>query len=385
MALDLARRLVSRGLLQKDEASTALARHARGDQHFVQAIVASGALTDTALFAELEAMDLPVVHRVVPLLKLCDALPAQLPSRLLALPIRQDSRTQTIDVAAADPLDAHVARELGHHLGAPVRVVGAPLSGLEASLLELAREGTGTREFSVVSAPPFPRVDRKTPPYLARPALDEHQSASVPRLKAQSDIPIPLVRRSAPKLSTAPRLESIAPATSRAPFSERPLRERHADPGPVLTALRESATRDELLDLMLNGLAMVSGKAAVFAAKKGEYRGVRASEALASHARVRELSVPTDGPSVFATAALMGHYLGPVPTTPVHDTLREVLGAPCGEIAIIPVRVEGVLALLTLQAELDDTMLATRRAEDVARAAAEALTRILHRDRQSQR
>lgn len=385
MALDLARRLVSRGLVQKDEATRALASHARGEQHFVQAIVASSAITDTALFAELEAMDLPVVHRVVPLLKLCDALPRPLPAQLLALPIRQDSRTHTVDVAAADPLDAHVARELTHQLGAPVRVVGAPLSALEASLLELAREGTGTGEFDAMpEPPPFPLVDRKTPPYLTRPVVDDRLSPTVPRIKPQSDIPIPLVRRSAPRLAVAHPLDELPPATSRAPLSARPARERHADPGPVLAALRRAATRDELLDLMLNGLVMVCGKAAVFAAKKGEYRGVRASEALASHAQIRELSVPSDGPSVFATAALMGHYLGPVPATPVHAPLRGALGDLVGEVAVVPVRVDGVLALLTLQADLDDTMLATRRADDVARASAEALTRILHRDRQAQ-
>ncbi|MCC6648115.1 MAG: hypothetical protein IT374_21415 [Polyangiaceae bacterium] len=383
MALDLARRLVSRGLVQKDEASAALAAHARGDAHFVRALVASGAISDTALFAELAGMDLPVVHRVVPLLALCDALPGALVEQLLALPVREDPRTQTIDVAAVDPLDAHVARELSHQLGAPVRLVGAPLSAVDASLAELSREGPGTGEFEVPSPPAFPLIDRKTPPYLARPVLDDRLSASVPRLKTQSDIPIPLVRRSAPRLSVAPAVDAAPPATSRAPRVSLP--PRAADPGPVLGALRRATSRDELLDLMLNGLAMVCGKAGVFAATRGEFRGVRASESLAGHARVRELVVPAEGPSVFATAALMGHYLGPVPPTPVHAALREVLGASSSEIAVAPVRVEGVLALLTLQAEIDDTMLATKRAEDVARAAGEALTRILHRDRQAPR
>ena len=385
MALDLARRLVSRGLVQKDEASHALAKHARGEAHFVQTLVSTGALTDTALFAEIEAMDLPVVHRVVPLLKLCDALPREMAAKLLALPIRQDGRTQTIDVASVDPLDGHVAVEMSFHLGAPVRIVGAPLSAVEASLLEIAREGTGTGEFTAAPEPaPFPLVDRKTPPYLARPVLADRLSPAVPRLKPQSDIPIPLVRRSAPKIQVA-RVDSEAPpATNRAPFSVRSSRERFADPGPVLAALQKATSRDELLDLMLNGLVMVSGKAAVLAAKKGEYRGVRASESLATNARFRDVSVPTEGPSIFATAALMGHYLGPVPNTQAHATLLALLGPDVGEVAVVPVRVEGVLALLTLQADLDDTMLATKRAEEVARAATEALTRILHRDRQAQ-
>lgn len=384
MALDLARRLVSRGLVQKDEASHALAKHARGEAHFVQALVATGAISDAVLFAELESMDLPVVHRVVPLLKLCDALPREMAAKLLALPIRQDSRTQTIDVAAVDPLDGHVALEMSFHLGSPVRIVAAPLSSLEASLVEIEREGTGTGEFTAApDPPPFPLVDRKTPPYLVRPVIDDRLSPAVPRIKPQSEIPIPLVRRSAPKVAVA-RAADAPPATSRTPFSQHQGRERFADPGPVLAALHRATSRDDLLDLMLNGLAMVCGKAGIFAAKKGEYRGVRASESLATNARWRDVYLSSEGPSIFATAGAMGHYLGPVPRTPAHAPLIEVLGGLSGEVAVVPVRVEGVLALLTLQADIDDTMIATKRAEDVARAATEALTRILHRDRQAQ-
>ncbi len=59
--------------------------------------------------------------------------------RLLAVPIAQEPRTGTVDVACADPDDATVEAELGHQLRASIRRWGAPLDELLDRLASLAR------------------------------------------------------------------------------------------------------------------------------------------------------------------------------------------------------------------------------------------------------
>jgi hypothetical protein len=47
------------------------------------------------------------------------------------------------------------------------------------------------------------------------------------------------------------------------------------------------------------------------------------------------------------------------------------------DVAIVPVRVSGKAAVIVVADELEDTMIGTRRLEEVARAAGEAFARIL--------
>jgi predicted DNA repair protein MutK len=117
--------------------------------------------------------------------------------------------------------------------------------------------------------------------------------------------------------------------------------------------------------------------------RKGDYHGWRCNEAMADVTTFREVRIPGELPSVLATAAATGFYLGPVPKTAAHATLLKLLGGVAVEIAATPVRVEGKLAMIVLLDDLGDSMLATKRAEELGRLAGEALGRIVQRDKQS--
>lgn len=393
MSIDLAQKLIASGVVQKDELVRALGAHVGKRAHLLRALVDSGALSHRLLEDELGRLDIPVIRSVVPVLRLCDSVPRGLLRSLLAVPVRLDPRTGTVDVAAANPLDAHVATELGYHLSAPIRIVRAPLAAIEEALSQLETEG------SRASAPPPPppensRPSRKTPPYLTRPIADQLPSPAIPQIRRHnSDMPIPLVRRtSSPSMPSAPPVDDEAPILLRAvtrppptrpgPFTRGAPRGPFPDAGPLLAAIRQSLSRDDVLSLLVNGLAMVAGRVGVLAARKAEYRGVACNAAMCEQMVFRNVTLPVEGPSIVATAVATGMYLGPVPSTTPHAGLLRAVGELSSEVAVAPIRVEGHLALVTLLDELGDTMLATKRVEELGRATGEALARVLHRERQ---
>lgn len=324
---------------------------------------------------ELAKIDAPFVRTVAPVTRLVETLPPGLCRVLLALPVRQDILTRTVDVATFDPRDQHIEREFGYHLQAPIRLIRAPLAAIEEALRRL-EEPTPAPE--APRPPPPDRVARRTPPYLLRSQI-EAAANSVPQLRAPSERPIPLVRRTEGVPVSSAAVQSLRSTTQRpiGPFSAGAPRGPFPDPGPLYDAIRGAANRDEVIDLLLNGLAMLAGRAGTFVVRKSEYQGWRCNEALAHGETFREVRIPADVPSIFATAAATGFYLGPLPPNAIHAELLGVMGGIAGEVAVSPLRVEGRLALLLFLDDIGDTMLATRRAEELGRVAGEALGRMV--------
>jgi len=87
--------------------------------------------------------------------------------------------------------------------------------------------------------------------------------------------------------------------------------------------------------------------------------------------------VPLAPPTVLAIAAATGAYLGPLPSTPAHARLRELLGECPYEVMATAVRVGGRPAVVVFADELGDPVVATQRAEVLATAAGEALSRVV--------
>jgi hypothetical protein len=254
------------------------------------------------------------------------------------------------------------------------------------------------------STPP-PRATHRTPPYLSRAELEEPPTNLVPQVRRHnSDMPIPLVQRSKSvpnqkvrepvdgtitealtRTASTPSMQAVT-LTSQPPTRPGVMSMRR--PGmplpsaaPVMEAIRMAETRDEALDLLINGLAMVAGRVAIFALRKGSFRGHRCNEAFGDNADFKAVEIPQDVPSILATAAAAGYYLGPIPQTPVHADLLSVMGGHAAEVSATPVRVAGHLALVILLDDLADAMLATKRAEDLARVTSIALGAILHTGR----
>ncbi|MBL9027512.1 MAG: hypothetical protein JNL21_35300 [Myxococcales bacterium] len=145
----------------------------------------------------------------------------------------------------------------------------------------------------------------------------------------------------------------------------------------LLMLIRRAPARDELLDLVLRALTLLATRAAIFVAKKDQFRGWSCNPAFGSEEELRDVYIPTELPSVLATAAAAGYYLGPIPRTPGHMSLYAVMRTATSDVAVYVVRVKNRAALLLVADELDDTLLGTRSMGDIAQAAGEALTRIL--------
>jgi hypothetical protein len=458
VTLELGRLLVASGAVSSTAVQAALFASVRRGVHLLQALLEMGALDEGSLERELASSDAPAVRSVAPVPDLVARLPRGLCRRLLACPVRSDPFTGTIDVATASPFDPHVQSELGYHLGAPVRVVRAPLSAVLDALGALegpagaADDAEGRATMPHASADPDPFLTRRTPAFGV-PAIP--LSA-----RLRSDAPIPLVRRShAPRRDDTLDEEDIVQVTPSAPpaapdppdatgtgldrVPRPPLRDplastseltlidpqapRHAtpsdarssvsgrDPGErngdepqrlpapprtprltteararvdsearlaqVLEAIGAATSRDEVVEHLVAGLRTVAGRVGILAVRRGHFVGWACSPTIASPALFRALSVPCDAPTVLASAAERGWFLGPVEADAHHDELLGALGSVPDELSVVSVRVSARPALLLVAADLGDAMNATHAADTLAYAASEALGRILRSDK----
>ncbi len=513
----------------------ALFASVNGGVPLLQSLVDSGTVSPDVLARYLAraSNEAPFLRQVVPLLELVERLPQGLCARLLAIPVRRDAITNTIDVVVADPSDPHPANEIAFHLGAPVRAIRAPLAALEEALRRLrmsspehrgsipapslaarfqeaaraadgelydsrpsaraidTREGwansfpartdarAGARPATV--PPPLPELSRSLPVQREGSAREAGQAApagaglvlepdSVPPPPPQpypppparirtppwgtpvhvlretthrrapasdppqsgygSEIPIPLTRKTVhPAMPHPPRNRTQRLAAPARPAANslgegyaidttnlRDVVERTPSrgvslpaagqpagsfiPGPpplpgasgfaafapqlpfaemhgVLAALRNAGSRDEVLELVLTGARMVALKVALFVVKKGGYLGWAGTPELADRAALQSVLIPLDSNSIFDRAVREDLYLGPIRQDDVHAPLLRVLQSPSRDVAAVPIRVSGKTAVIIVADELGDTMLSTRRLEELARAAGEAFARIV--------
>ncbi|MBX3209144.1 MAG: hypothetical protein KF764_29190 [Labilithrix sp.] len=489
----------------------ALFASVNGGVPLLQALVDAGATSPDVLSRYLGRSASPFLRQVVPLTELVDRLPRGLCRRLLALPVRRDGITGTVDVVVADTADPHPANEIGFHLGAPVRVVRAPVSAIEEALRRLrmgprepapspaarfqeaaraaeraeeelydsrprgeravGRDGPGVQKavslppaapelsyavpsdrdvaprrgglvLETDSAPPPPPPARvRTPPWgtpihvigaaPARPGTEP------PKSGYGSEIPIPLTRktfhpgrmsggtqrppafvdpaatglgegyafdttglRDVVERPRGPRIESIdggrtgvslpaagqpigsfipgpPPLPGASGFAayapELPLPEM----GGILAALRNAGSRDEVLELVLTGARLVALKVALFVVKKGGYLGWVGTPEFADRGALQSVLVPLEANSIFDRAVREDLYLGPIRYDDVHAPLLRVIKNPSRDVAAVPIRVSGKTAVVIVADELADTMIGTRRLEELARAAGEAFGRIV--------
>jgi Type II secretion system (T2SS), protein E, N-terminal domain len=163
------------------------------------------------------------------------------------------------------------------------------------------------------------------------------------------------------------------------PLALAPKRARAPETGPVLGALRDAGSRDEVIRLAMRGMRLVARRLAVFAVKRDGFYGWACNVALGDEEALRELRIPIEQPSVLATATATALYLGPVPATPAHEALLRVMERASPDVAAVAVRVAGRPALMLLCDELEDTMIATRFLTELAKAVGEALARLIAR------
>lgn len=369
MSVEIVRLLLGVGASER-EVEAVLASAASTGKSLAKTLVEQGSPLFDPLDRELVRRELPSIEIVRPAHEEMALLPAGLCERLGAVPVRRDARTGRVDVAALDPLDPHVAEELEFHLEARVRVLRARPEALAAAL-----SGSTTRH---ASGPPLPlvRKARLEPlPFVTPSAVERAPAATIrDAIIAQSngDDDEPVLVLSRPKPTSSAR--AVAPPSSALPL---PPAEALSD---VLAALEAAETLEATIALLIRGLA--PARTLLMAVRGGAYEGRSASLGLSVEAARKVRLLVTD-PSVIETAVRSGLYLGALPLTPVHDQLRELFGAE-SEVYVLPVSASGrpTLILLSELAALGSTVDATRRADDLAKAAGNALTRIVRSKKQ---
>ncbi|WP_437282809.1 hypothetical protein WME90_20190 [Sorangium sp. So ce375] len=544
MSLDLGRLLISAGAVSKAEVEAALFVAVLRGIPFPRALIDRAAISERALEEELERHGGLALRQVVGARELVARLPRAMCRRLGAVPIRIDPGAGTVDVAAADPLDRHIADEFSFHLGAPVRIFRAPVTAIEEAIraLELdereqvpsrARRATpafphGAPQSTIPPPPscdvPIPLIRRASVPSFDEPILVEtpsgkpgHRRAahnghalSADAPAAQEDPILPLRHAKAAPGARGPRssarrppdtergagggatgrqaaalrapaapppavsfpppppveisppfklLASIlpqaspgpdrapdsagrepAPSTRRvgrlpldAPSGLAPLsRRRSVDPraevpspgGPggrpegaappssrrsgrlpalppapepeltdaldddpppqpfvdlsdVIDALYLARTRDDVIRLALRGMRLFALRVAIFAAHRGVFRGFACNAEFGDQEALRKLTLPMDQPSVLATAVATHLYVGPIPGTPTHAPLLDVMVNPSLDVAAVAVQVVGRPAMILVADRIIDPSSGSRRLVELAGAVGEAFSRIL--------
>jgi hypothetical protein len=150
-----------------------------------------------------------------------------------------------------------------------------------------------------------------------------------------------------------------------------------ADLTEVFGALDVVRTRDDVVRVTLQGLRLLARRVAVFAIKRGAFHGYACNAEFGDERALRELAIPMDQPSLLATATATSVYLGPVPGTPTHAPLLDIMENPSLDVAAVAVRVGGRPVMVLVADDLGNTLRGTRSMDELARVAGDALARTL--------
>jgi hypothetical protein len=441
MTFALARSLLLADAVKPEALAAALLVSATRGTSLVRALLAARAIERAELEQHLERGDAPFMRHVAPVSSLVHQLPAEICERLLALPVRRDPMTGTVDVAVVDARDPHPVEEIAHWLRAPVRMVRTPLASMEAALRHL--HAKPTERVRLLAAPIW--VPSTTPPTGVDPMRAHAETPSYgsptynedpplggdrasgrgpgkkPEIEAlvgpPPNIPIPLTRKSvAPvaivemavsavrglsraderepvtdpildlrrrKLPGSDANDSPAPATSRGPFPPAPSAPVLAKRAPMLDAIQSAANRDEILQHLLVGVHEAARRVAIFAVKRDLLIGWTCTHEMADPTTLRAARVVA--PAGSALAAALGSsdaILARIPKDAAHAPLLAALyEPPADEVALVAVRVDGKPVALVLADEPTDALVATKQMQELARAAGDALARWLREKR----
>jgi hypothetical protein len=432
VTFELGRSLVLSGVLS--HAQLAVALHAAVTQGvpLARALLGTGTLDEVRLEDELARIDAPQIGEGGIAPGLMELLPPGLCHRLAAAPVRFDPATDTVDVAVLDPRDMHAANEIGYHLKKAVRVLRAPYgmlrqmleghpAGLRALAPPMGRAGGGDRPFLrtpvwgtpklVGGEPGAPSSYGSEPPLsdMAIPLTRKYDgmSANPPLLTGTWEgtdaygaigsveaswepEPVFELRRLGPPPATVPEPEPLtlpqrdqdgpsftlkAPLPPRVPLAPNAPQLPFADLGAILASIRAASDRDAVLGLVQLGLRSVARRVAILVVKKDGLVGWSCTPEFGDQGALKALRVPiqaTDAAVVLGGGVRLGPLLGLLSAP-----LLRVMRSTTQDVAILSVRVGDRPALVLVADELGDTLLATKRMDELARAAGEALLRIL--------
>ncbi|NUP10960.1 MAG: hypothetical protein HOW73_33355 [Polyangiaceae bacterium] len=217
-------------------------------------------------------------------------------------------------------------------------------------------------------------------PTRVRPASGPHARVSIPPA-SPSEAP------AAPPVRSASDEHPAAPANIDARGSEEKrttgpiVRTPDAGWSPTLPELLDligrARARDDLLDLVLRAVTLVAQRAAVFVVRKEGFTGWSCNPAFGSEEDLKRVVIPSTQPSIFATSAAAGFYLGPIPRTNVHASLLAVFTRSTSDVAVYVAKIRSRPTIVIVADQLDDTLMGTRALGEIAKRAGEALARLL--------
>jgi len=307
------------------------------------------------------------------------SVPARLAAKYCIVPLAIEGRR--LQLAMRDPKDLIALDEIAFLTGLPIEPYVATEFRLIQAIERFYKISLGTKSIPVAPGPPEPARPRSAPaappppkprgpelgldglPLNADPAdLDQPfqsplGSAPPPSLESNEPLPSSLDawRESAPPtpretgrpVTQGPGQEIPRPATaSTRPFAAVPpppgaasgpapsppvAAQRGAPPRleSISTRLRESDTRDEVFDAVLDFTAARFRRAALFVAQQERILGWSGRGEGVQPGRVRNVIVPLDRPSLFLSLRSGGDYFyGPVPDLPANAKFYLDLGCP---------------------------------------------------------
>ncbi len=173
MSFALAQRLIASGAVSAADAEAALLSSLAGRVPFVRALIDTGAIAEAVLDQEIEQLGGIGLRQVSGMPELVNRLPPHFCRRMGVLPVRVDHGARVVEIAAADPLDAHLAAEVSFHLGVPVRVLRAPMSAIEDATRRIELQAEAAAGRTRRATPPFPHgapeSSNPPPPPAERP------------------------------------------------------------------------------------------------------------------------------------------------------------------------------------------------------------------------
>jgi hypothetical protein len=405
VASELGRALLLADVVTPDAMAKALVTSVRDRVSLVRALLSTNALSIGQLEAELETFapaGTPFQPEPVPLTELIHRLPPHLCEALVAIPVRSDEAAVAVDVALADASDAHAASEIAFFLEAPVRVVRAPLGVIEAVIaqtrVDSSPPSSGVGPVSVPPPSPVRRIAH-TPPWGSPPlSVDEDSN--------QKEVPIPLSRR----LTPGAGLRALARAAQALEDEDDPVVELRRSKVPtviqtrpedherehaptfdahaaatspstplshILREMTKVVARDPLMELVLMAVRPMASKAALFAVKKDVFAGLMCTSDFGDREALASVRIDAKQPSLLATMATVGNYVGPLPRSAAHAPLAPFITAAKPKVLGVSIRAAGRSAVLLLAHDVPDPLRAMTVFTEVAQAAGEALERIL--------
>ena len=179
MSTALALRLIASGAVSAADAEAALLGALARRVPFVRALIDTGAVGEAALEQVLEQLGGIGLRHVAGMPELVNRLPPHFCRRMGVLPVRVDHAARIVEVAAAHPLDPHIAAEVAFHLGVPARVLRAPISAIEEAIRRIELEAQAAAGRARRATPPFPHGA----PESSNPPPPPPEPAPIPLLK----------------------------------------------------------------------------------------------------------------------------------------------------------------------------------------------------------